>query len=910
MSRKNIKGITIEIGGDTTKLGKALESSNAEIRTSQKELMEVEKLLKTNQDNTELQRQKQVLLTKSIEETKKKLEILKNANEQAAKSAEKYDAWLEKYTPIQKEIEETKKKLANLRELQAELEENEGPDSDAYLALQKELDETSRRLRDLRKDARAVNEEFDSPISPEQYDALQREIIKTENELENLSKGMDSVENSSQNAGGALGSAKEKLANFCNIAKGGLILEIGEQLEQVGEAAQEAGNYLLDLSAEYENATKKAAAYFGETGAQAEETASIVERVWLDGIGDSMGQVSDAVITVKKNIQDLDSQTIENLTKQALTLDELYGIDMSETLRGVNSLMEQFGLNAQDAMDYIVAGTQNGLDKTNELGDNIAEYAGKFAQAGYSAEEYFQLLQNGLSGGAYNLDKVNDAINEATTRLADGTISDAIGSYSKKTQTLFREWKKGGASQKDVIDSIVSDIQEAETQQEALTLAAAAFGTMAEDGNLNFIESLHSVGSAFEDVTGKANAMYEQTTTPQQELEAVFRELQLALLPVAQQLSQIALQILPPLATTISSLLSYLAGNPTLVNIALAIGAVMAALSAIAPVISTVAALVTAFGTAALGPIIGIIAGVIAAIAAIVAAITNWGSIMQWIHETVTSVMSSLRTMWQNFCNSTSELIGLFVEVVVGFVLNLAERAIALITDLKTKAIELVENIRSKIIEKFENLKAKVIEKVTSLKENAVEKVTAMKEEAIELFENLKQKAEEIIDNLKKGLEEKVELVKETIIDGIDEAVQWIKDLPEQALDWGKDMMDGFIEGIKDKIEELKEVAEDVADSVSDFLHFTRPETGPLRNYEEWMPHMMQGLAEGIRKNRHLITDQIEMLAGDMAFSVNGGIAGGSSGHNGPMVVRVYNQTVLDGQVIAETVNDTLGVVL
>ena len=64
-------------------------------------------------------------------------------------------------------------------------------------------------------------------------------------------------------------------------------------------------------------------------------------------------------------------------------------------------------MTAQEAMDYIVTGTQNGLDKTNELGDNLSEYSGKFAQAGYSASEYFQLLQNGLQCGAYNLDTVS-----------------------------------------------------------------------------------------------------------------------------------------------------------------------------------------------------------------------------------------------------------------------------------------------------------------------------------------------------------------------------------------------------------------------------------------------------------------------------------------------------------------------
>ena len=180
----------------------------------------------------------------------------------------------------------------------------------------------------------------------------------------------------------------------------------------------------------------------------------------LDTVDD--GQAAEAIIIVKKNLGDLGDTDLTNLTKQALTLEELYGIDMNETLRGINSLMKQYGLTAQEAMDYVVRGTQNGLDKTNELGDNLSEYAGKFEQAGYSTSEYFQLLQNGLQGGAYNLDKVN----EVTTRLADGTIGDSIDLYSQKTQSLFLAWQNGEATQKQVIDSIVADIGNCTSQQE------------------------------------------------------------------------------------------------------------------------------------------------------------------------------------------------------------------------------------------------------------------------------------------------------------------------------------------------------------------------------------------------------------------------------------------------------------
>ena len=177
-------------------------------------------------------------------------------------------------------------------------------------------------------------------------------------------------------------------------------MEAADQLSVVGDKIQDIGDKAVSAYAETENAVTKVNAYFGETGAAAEASAAVVKEVYGSGVGQSMDSVAEAVIMVKKNLGELSDTDLTHLTQQALTLDELYGIDMNETLRGISALMKQYGMTAQEAMDYIVTGTQNGLDKTNELGDNLSEYSGKFAQAGYSASEYFQLLQNGLQGGA------------------------------------------------------------------------------------------------------------------------------------------------------------------------------------------------------------------------------------------------------------------------------------------------------------------------------------------------------------------------------------------------------------------------------------------------------------------------------------------------------------------------------
>ena len=83
MAANRIKGITVEINGDTTGLSKALSGVNKEIRSTQSQLRDVEKLLKLDPGNTELLAQKHKLLGQAVSETKEKLETLKTAQEQA-----------------------------------------------------------------------------------------------------------------------------------------------------------------------------------------------------------------------------------------------------------------------------------------------------------------------------------------------------------------------------------------------------------------------------------------------------------------------------------------------------------------------------------------------------------------------------------------------------------------------------------------------------------------------------------------------------------------------------------------------------------------------------------------------------------------------------------------------------------
>lgn len=95
-------------------------------------------------------------------------------------------------------------------------------------------------------------------------------------------------------------------------------------------------------------------------------------------------------------------------------------------------------------------------------------------------------------------------------------------------------------------------------------------------------------------------------------------------------------------------------------------------------------------------------------------------------------------------------------------------------------------------------------------------------------------------------------------------ALDYIKSLPKKALQWGKDMISGFIDGIVGSVGGVINAVKDVGSAIASYLHFSRPDVGPLRNYETWMPDMLTGMAQSIRANLYRITDAMDLVGGSM----------------------------------------------
>lgn len=802
-----IKGITVEIGGDTTGLDKALRGVNSSITKTQSALNDVNKLLKLDPSNTVLVAQKQQLLSQAVSQTSDKLEALESAQEQVTAAFQRGDIGQDKYQAFQREIEETRGKLNQYKNDLSSLQTEQDRLSSNTARLEKLFSSTGTQVDDYADvlGSKLVSAIKNGTANSDQMKTAIEKIGKSATggkaDIRQLTDALDTVDDGEairnlieelKQAGDAAQDTAEDVGQIAENTKGAALMQTADQLSAVGDKIQDIGTKAMDAYSETENAVTKVNAYFGETGQAAEESANVIKSVYSDGVGESMDSVADAVLMVKKNLGDLSETDLTNLTQQAITLDELYGIDMNETLRGVNSLMQQYGLTAQEAMDYIVVGTQNGLDKTNELGDNLSEYAGKFSQAGYSASEYFQLLDNGLKNGAYNLDKVNDAINEVTTRLVDGTIGESIGSFSTKTQELFTSWQNGGATQKQVIDSIVADIGNCTNQQEALNLAALAFGTMAEDGNLKFITSLTSVGSTYESVKGSAQGMFDATTTPMQQMESNTRKLQQALVPLGEKLAELANAILPPLVSVITTIGGWFERLPGPVqNFVIILGALLAAFTALTPVIAAISVAMGALNVSML-PIIAVIAAVAAAIAGIIAIIQNWGAITQWFGELWNTICTGIGAMVDSLKAWFSNLWTHLQSVWEG-ICNVVQTAVMLLGSIIQGAIDIITLPFQMIWENCKGIVSSVWEGIKSVVSSAIHAVSSTISSVMGAIKN-------VISTVWNAISSKVSSVLNTIKTTVSTVFNAVKSVASSIWNGIKSVISSVVDGIKSKV--------------------------------------------------------------------------------------------------------------
>ena len=197
-----IQGITVEIGGDTTGLAKALSGVNKEIRSTQSQLKDVERLLKMDPGNTELLRQKYELLNDSIESTEEKLDALREAEKQVQAQFARGEATEAQYNGLQREIIATEQAL---NRLQGEAKDTQNRidniDEDPIEDVEKAADDAGDALEDAGKDASTFGDMLKAGAIVEGVSSIIDSMSQLSEETKEYQRIMGSLEVSSQKAG-------------------------------------------------------------------------------------------------------------------------------------------------------------------------------------------------------------------------------------------------------------------------------------------------------------------------------------------------------------------------------------------------------------------------------------------------------------------------------------------------------------------------------------------------------------------------------------------------------------------------------------------------------------------------------------------------------------------------------------
>ena len=315
--------------------------------------------------------------------------------------------------------------------------------------------------------------------------------------------------------------------------------------------------------------------YLASTGKSTEETErykKVMEDIYTNNYGDSFGDIGEAMADITKNLGDLDDTSLQEVTESAFALRDTFGYEIPESTRAAKAMMDNFGISGEQAMNLIAAGAQNGLDYSGELMDSISEYSVQFAKVGLDADDMFKIFQKGAESGAFNLDKVGDAVKEMAIRVVDGSDTTAQGfeAIGLNADEMAAKFAAGGDSAKEAFNETIAALASMEDPLAQNQAGVALFGTMWEDLGPEAVTALADIEEGAYDTAG---AMESIKNIKYDDIGSVFeglkRSLEVLIVPLGEQLIPLMAELidnvlplleeaLPPLVEAISGVVEAL----------------------------------------------------------------------------------------------------------------------------------------------------------------------------------------------------------------------------------------------------------------------------------------------------------------------------------------------------------------
>lgn len=506
-------------------------------------------------------------------------------------------------------------------------------------------------------------------------------------------------------------------------AMGDVVGDVGEIFSSVGETMMKSITAPLTAIAgagvktasEFQDAFASLDASTNLSGDALKKWQGTAENIYKNNYGESIADVSDSLATLNQLIpvsENWDDAAIQEVTESALALKDTFGYEVPESMRAARTLMDQFGIDATKALDMIAAGKQDGLDFSGEWLDSINEYSVQFEKLGFTADDMFAIFKKGADSGAFNLDKIGDAIKEFSIRAIDGSDTTVAGfeAIGLNAEEMAQKFAAGGDSAKEAFGQVISGLASMDDPVKQSSVGVKLFGTMWEDLGADAVLALNDIDAAAEDVSGTMDELksvkYDTLTSA---LGALGRTIKTdVLVPIGNMLIpyvEIAIDKVGDLVDWWNSLGE--SGQKTAVKIGAFVAAVAPISLVVGKVISSVGGIITTFGKAAgvvknFGGIIGtltspvgIVVGLL--VAAAVTIYKNW--------DTLAPLFELLKGAIMDFGAAVQPIIqaiGVILSWVAQNVLPLFEAGfavvIAAVTVILTGLIETVSFVVEKIV--------------------------------------------------------------------------------------------------------------------------------------------------------------------------------------------------------------------
>jgi TP901 family phage tail tape measure protein len=845
-----IKGITVEIGGDTTKLQTALKGLNGEIKSTQSQLKDVEKLLKMDPGNTELLVQKEKLLAQAVDEIKQKLETLKIAAKQANTALENGEISLEQYDALQREIIETENDLKKL-EAQA---------NQSATALQKIII-SGEKLKTTGDNISNAGKKL-LPVTAG-VTALGTASITTAANFEASMSQVQATMGITKDAMSTLdGQSVTTMKVLSNLAK-----EMGASTAFSASECAEALNYLALAGYDTQQMCDTLPTVLNLAAAGGMDLASASDMVTdaMSALGMETSEANTMVDQMAKTASSTNT-SVAQLGEGILTI----GATAKSIKGGTSELNTALGILAN-----------NGI-KGAEGGTHLRNIILSLQNPTDKATAQMEALGVSVYDSEGNMRSMNDILGDLNTSIASMTSAEKtniISTIFNKTDlasvnALLSNTGKAWDNLQNAIDRSSGAAQQmADTQlgslQGQLTILKSALEGLAISFGELLLPAIKSIVGWIQKFVDFLNGMDEGT-------KKVL--VTIALLAAA----------LAPVLIVIGKVVS-------------AVGTIMTIMPQMVNVISTVK---TAFSALNATLLANPIALIIIAITGLVAAFIYlwnkcegfrafWIDLWENIKKTITVIGKEIKNTISTLLNGIRTLITTHFNLYVTVITSVLEAIYLAITTVWTTIQAFLTTIISVIstflITSWETIRVIIVTVLTTIQSvftsswNTIKSVltsilNAIKATIISTWNMIKATISSCVNTIKatvssqfnamlSSIKSIVNSIYTTIKSGFDKAVNYIKNLASSAYTWGRDMVIGIANGIKNSIGLVTSAVKSVASKITAFLHFSVPDEGPLTEYETWMPDFMEGLAKGIEKSRYLVEKAVSHVASDMIIN-------------------------------------------